>query len=263
MHSFGIFNDYERSAWTLKSIAWSDIDAARVRPEYIKLAKSAVMGECNSIAALHGFLNELPNDYDFGAFSSIWAYQELQHHFAFRSWLHALGETVNETAVAVTRRAYPLGNTPSATLATNIISELTVCHVYAALARQIEEPVLRRILSNASGDEARHAREFAFFLKRRLPEYPEELSSVLETLYVYTADPDKQLKHPVSVFKGALPELGGLETIDSGFELFLSLASDSGLERLRTKIFSVFESITERSLSTPAAIRRALADLLE
>ena len=44
------------------------------------------------------------------------------------------------------------------------------------------------------------------------------------------------MKHPVSVFKGALPELQGLETIDTGFDLFRSLHSGESLERLRSKI---------------------------
>lgn len=263
MHSFEVFREYEMSAWTLKEIPWHDIDRQRLHPEYVRLAKSAVMGECNSIAALHGFLNELPDDYDFGAFSSIWGYQELQHHYAFRTWLNEIGEQPDEAAVEVTRVVYPPGTTPAATLATNVISELTVCHVYSGLAREIEEPVLRQILTYASRDEARHAREFRHFLERRLQQHPREMASVLETLYVYTADPAKPIKHPVSVFKGALPELQGLETIDTGFEIFRSMSSEGSVERLRSKIFNVFESITGHEVSRPAALRRALAGYLE
>jgi hypothetical protein len=40
----------------------------------------------------------------------------------------------------------------------------------------------------------------------------------------------------VSVFKGALPELQGVATIDTGFELFRSLTSERSLERLHTRI---------------------------
>jgi len=234
-----------------------------VRPEHVTLARSAVMGECNSIAALHGFLNELPDDYDFGAFSSIWGYQELQHHYAFRTWLEEIGEPVDERAVGATRPAYPPGSTPAATLATNIISELTVCHVYSGLAVEVEEPVLRFILLHASQDEARHAREFRHFTERRLEQHPEEMASVLETLYVYTSDPDQKIKHPVSVFKGALPELEGIETIDTGFELFRSLKSEEGMQRLRSKIFQTFKLVTGYDVERPAAIRRALARHLD
>jgi hypothetical protein len=123
----------------------------------------------------------------------------------------------------------------------------------------VEEPVLRHILLHTSQDEARHAREFRHFTERRLEEHPEEMASVLETLYVYTADPDQKIKHPVSVFKGALPELEGIETIDTGFDLFRSLRSEEGLRRLRAKIFQTFELVTGYDLDRPAAIRRALA----
>ena len=55
MHSFDIFHAYERRQWTLRDIPWHDLDKARARPEHIRFARAAVMGECNSIAALHGF----------------------------------------------------------------------------------------------------------------------------------------------------------------------------------------------------------------
>lgn len=263
MYSFRVFHEYEKSAWTLSAIPWDQIDRDLLRPEYVTLAKAAVMGECNSIAALHGFLNELPADYDFGAFASIWGYQELQHHYAFRTWLEHIGEEVDAAAVEVTRTPYPPGTTPAATLATNIISELTVCHVYSGLAHEVQEPILARILTHASRDEARHAREFRHFAERRLVQRPDELVSVLEILYVYTADPEKRVKHPVSVFKGALPELQGLETIDTGFDVFRSLAGEQSLERLRSRILTTFSALTGCALDRPASIRRAIAAHLD
>ncbi|HEU5322492.1 MAG TPA: ferritin-like domain-containing protein, partial [Methylomirabilota bacterium] len=207
MHSFEVFHRYERSSWTLGGIPWGRLARDRVRPEYVTLAKSAVMGECNSIAAVHGFLNEFVDDYDFSAYVSIWGYQELQHHYAFRTWLKYVGVDVDPRPVAATRAPYPPGITPASTLATNVISELTVCHVYHFVSDHVEEPVLRQVLRRASQDEARHASEFFHYAKRRLERYPAEVQSVLETLYVYTTDPARVIKHPVSVFKGALPEL--------------------------------------------------------
>jgi rubrerythrin len=103
---------------------------------------------------------------------SIWGYQELQHHYAFRTWLEALGVEVDAAAVEATRATYPPGTTPAATLATNIISELTVCHVYSGLAEDVDEPILRQILNAASRDEARHAREFRHFAEQRLERHP-------------------------------------------------------------------------------------------
>ena len=91
------------------------MDRSLVKPEYITLVKSAVMGESNVIAAVHGFLNEFADDYDFSAFAVIWGYQEVQHHFAFTSWLQAVGEHVDNRAVVAAMRApYNPGSTPSA-----------------------------------------------------------------------------------------------------------------------------------------------------
>ncbi|HEX3788505.1 MAG TPA: ferritin-like domain-containing protein [Pseudonocardiaceae bacterium] len=261
MHSFDVFRHYERLHWKLADLEFDAIDPAHVRPEYVTLAKSATMGESNVIAAVHGFLNEFVDDYDFSTFAVVWGQQEVQHHYAFRSWLEAIGERVNDRAVDAMRAPYAPGSTPSATLATNIISELTVNHVYRAVSAWVAEPVLKTLLLNASRDEAGHAREFIHYTGRRLARRPEELPSVLETLYVYSAE--ATIKHPVSTFKAGLSELGDTETIDTGFDLFLAKVAGTGeLDQLRDKIRRTFGNLTGLDLSSNARVRRALAEAL-
>jgi hypothetical protein len=260
VHTFDVFGQYERNHWRLTDIDFTAVDRSLVRPEYVTIAKSGVMGESNVIAAVHGFLNEFVDDYDFSSFALVWGYQEVQHHFAFKSWLAAIGEKVPDTLVQAMRAPYDNGTTPCATLATNIISELTVNHIYRRLAGGIEEPVLRDLLQRASRDEAGHAREFIHFCKQRLEKHPEETASVIETLYVYTAD--NRIKHPVSVFKNNLIE-GDHETIDSAFDLFLEQFADAGeLLELQNKIRRVFGQIVGHDLSSNGRVRRALADSL-
>jgi hypothetical protein len=261
MHSFDVFTHYERNHWQLSDIDFGAIDRDLVEPEYVMLAKSAVMGECNSIAATHGFFNEFVDDYDFSAFAAIWGYQELQHHYAFRSWLRALDEDVDQRPVDAMREPYAPGSTPSATLATNIISELTVNHVYRAVADWVKEPVLQDVLRRASRDEAGHAREFIHYTKERINRLPQELPSVLETLYVYTSA--ERIKHPVSLFKATLVEGGDHASIDTGFELFLEkVAAEGELEKLHAKVRGAFGSMTGLDLSSGARIRRELAKAL-
>ncbi|WP_433559430.1 ferritin-like domain-containing protein [Pseudonocardia xinjiangensis] len=261
MHSLGVFRHYDRSHWRFSEIALDDIDRSLVRPEYITLMKSAVMGESNVIAAVHGFMNEFIDDYDFSAFAVIWGYQEVQHHYGFTSYLQAVGESVDSRAVAAMRAPYEPGSTRSATLATNIISELTVNHVYRSVSAWVREPVLADLLLRASRDEAGHAREFRHFAAVRLAAHPEELASVLETLYFYTAD--EKIKHPVSVFKSGLDALSGHETIDTGFQLFLDrMAAQGELDELQAKIRKTFGSLTGLDLGSNGKVRRALAGAL-
>lgn len=258
MHSLEVFRHYDRSHWKLSGIELDGIDRSLVRPEYVTLVKSAVMGESNVIAAVHGFMNEFIDDYDFSAFAVIWGYQEVQHHYAFTSWLQAVGETVDSRAVAAMRAPYEPGSSRSATLATNIISELTVNHVYRSVAAWVREPVLADLLRRASRDEAAHAREFRYFAGERLRAHPEELASVLETLYFYTSD--EKIKHPVSVFKSGLDALDGHETIDTGFRLFVDQMAETGeLGELQAKIRKTFGGLTGLDLSSNGKVRRALA----
>ncbi|MFL6129615.1 MAG: ferritin-like domain-containing protein [Mycobacteriales bacterium] len=261
MHSSDVFRHYERNHWRLSDLDFGGIRRDLVRPEYVTMARSSVMGESNVIAAVHGFLNEFVDDYDFSSFAVVWGYQEVQHHNAFRGWLRELDADVADAPVEAMREPYAPGTTPSATLATNIISELTVNHVYKSLSRYVQEPVLRQLLSNASRDEAAHAREFIHYCRERLRRHPEELPSVLETLYVYTAD--TRIKHPVSMFKDNLAELRDHETIGTGFELFLGQVADAGeLAELQGKIRKTFAGLTELDLSSNSRVRRALAEQL-
>ncbi|GAA2985964.1 ferritin-like domain-containing protein [Actinokineospora diospyrosa] len=261
MHSFDVFTHYERVHWQLKDIDFGSVDKDLVKPEHVLMAKSGVMGESNVIAAVHGFLNEFVDDYDFSTFAVVWGYQEVQHHYAFKSWLEAIGEAVDDAPVQAMREPYAPGSTPAATLATNIISELTVNHIYRRVAAAVEEPVLADILLRASRDEAGHAREFIHYCRGRLERKPEEIPSVLETLYVYTSD--QKIKHPVSMFKSNLVELEDHETIDTGFDLFLEGVADQGeLDELQGKIRQVFGQLVDKDLSTNGKVRRALAEAL-
>lgn len=260
VETYDLFCRYENSAWSLRELPWERLDPSKAKDEYLRLARSAIMGECNSIAAQHGFLNESPHDYEFGAFAALWGYEELRHHYAFRAWLEHLGHSIEALPVADSRPPYPPGRTLVATLATNIISELTVFRVYRDLAEEVEEPVLAEIMRRASADEARHASAFTDFARRRLHKHPEELASLLETLYFYVADTTKTIKHPVSVFKGTELGAGGNETIDDGFDYFL--ARRESADQLRDKIYSVFSALTGYHLDTPKSVRRTLGQVL-
>lgn len=257
--TYDLFCRYESQNWAIRDLPWERLEPSKAKEEYVRLARSAIMGECNSIAAQHGFLNESPRDYEFGAFASLWGYEELRHHYAFRAWLEHLGMSTQDLPVKQSRPPYPPGRTLVATLATNVISELTVFRVYRDLAQEVEEPVLAEIMRRASADEARHASAFTDFARRRLEAHPEELPSLLETLYFYVADTNKTIKHPVSVFKGSELGAGDTETIDDGFDYFL--ARKEGADALRAKIYSVFSALSGFQLDTPKSVRRALAQV--
>lgn len=261
LHSYDVFPVYQSASWELKDIPWDEFRADLVRPEYIAFAMGAVMGESNSIAAQHGFFNEFEDDYDFSAFACLWGYQELQHHLAFKKWLRLAGKDVGYEQINAMRPAYPPGITPSATLATNIISEIATNHMYKCVARVCEEPVITKIMKRASGDEARHAREFIHYTARRLTTRPEELPSVLETFYVYLADPEGKYQHPVSKFKGNLPELDGHVTIDEVFRYFGEVDDGTEWDRIHAQLFSTLTELTGRPITKLRDIRRVLADI--
>lgn len=261
LHSYDVFPAYQQASWELKDIPWDDFRPDLVRPEHVAFAKGAVMGESNSVAAQHGFFNEFVDDYDFSAFVCLWGYQELQHHLAFKKWLRLAGEDVGYEQISAMRAPYPPGVTPSATLATNVISEIATNHMYKCVSRVTPEPVLARIMRRASGDEARHAREFIHYTARRLGSRPEELPSVLEVFYIYLADVKGRYQHPVSKFKGDLPELEGHVTIDEVFRYFAEVDDGTEWDRIHRQLFETLTELAGRPIGKLRDIRRVLADL--
>jgi len=257
-----VFPAYQEASWQMSDIPWDQFSADLVRPEYIAFAKGAVIGESNSVAAQHGFFNEFVDEYDFSAFVCLWGYLELQHHLAFKKWLRLAGEDVDYEQINAMRAPYPPGITPAATLATNIISEIITNHMYKCVSSTAKEPVIRTIMRRASGDEARHASEFIHYTARRLARYPDETASVLETFYVYMADPDGRYQHPVSRFKGDLPELAGQVTIDEVFRYFAEVDDGTEWNRVRSQLFGTLTELCGRPVATLRDIRRALADSL-
>jgi hypothetical protein len=260
LHSAQVFTAYQHATWVMEQIPWDEFRPDLVAPEYVVFAKGAIMGESNTIAATHGLLNEFADDYDFSQFACIWGYQEIQHHLVFQTWLQMAGHTVAYEKVNAMREPYSPGVTKAASLATNVICEVLTNHMYKCVSRVMAEPVIARIASRASGDEARHAREFAYYTKRRLAAHPEELASVMETLYVYMGVTRDLYRHPVSRFKGHLPELEGHETIDEVFAYFADVDRDNAeWERSREQLFSYFSDITGHPITRMSDVRRAIA----
>jgi hypothetical protein len=261
LHSARVFTAYQHATWLMEDIPWDEFRPDLVAPEYIVFAKGAIMGESNSVAATHGLLKEFADDYDFSQFACIWGYQEIQHHLVFQTWLQLAGHAVSYEKVSAMREPYPPGVTKAASLATNVICEVLTNHMYKCVGRAMREPVIAKIASRASGDEARHAREFAYYTKRRLASNPEECASVIETLYIYMGGTRDRYRHPVSKFKGHLPELEGHETIDEVFRYFAEVDRDNAeWQKCCEQLFMYFSDITGHRITKMSDVRRAIAE---
>jgi hypothetical protein len=260
MHSARVFTAYQRATWTMDQIPWEQFRPDQVCPDYIAFVKGAIMGESNVVAATHGLLNEFTDDYDFSQFACIWGYQEVQHHLAFQTWLRLAGAAIGHDTIAAMREPYPPGVTQAATLATNVICEVLANHTYKCVGRRVTEPVLAKILKRASGDEARHAREFARYTARRLAGHAEETRSVLETLYLYMGTTRELYQHPVDRFKGDLPELRDQVKVAQIFSYFAELDADgTEWERCCAQLFQYLSACTGYRLTRMSDVRRGIA----
>jgi hypothetical protein len=98
----------------------------------------------------------------------VWFYEETRHPHVLLEWLRRVGDAVPADFVVKGRVSTPFMRSALGTLVTNVISEVTAAQAYRRLARTSPEPVLARIATLISGDEARHAASFFRFAARML-----------------------------------------------------------------------------------------------
>jgi hypothetical protein len=120
--------------------------------------------EFSSIAAILDLVNIFSDDPDVTAWLSIWYSEEVRHHLVLRQIIEVLGRNPQFEMPAINRPRLGAPK-PAATLAVNVLSEIRTCWLYAGLALQCQEPILKSLLTHIAGDEGRHAKGFAHFAR--------------------------------------------------------------------------------------------------
>ena len=158
----------ERVRWSLDSIAWSDVDAAKAPPALRATVREMAFSENATYSATQRFLESFFDDVDFTQWMAVWFYEETRHPHVLVEWLKRVGEPVPSGFVLEGRVSTPFMRSAFGTLVTNVISEVTAAQAYRHLSRTSPEPVLAGIARHISGDEARHAATFFRFARAML-----------------------------------------------------------------------------------------------
>jgi hypothetical protein len=181
------FRQAENDRWRLETdIPWADadLDLAASRPDVLESLRSAALIESYApmfaLKSLHLWWDSIEES----AVASIQFYEEYKHYYALKRYLEPLGYTIPEREVVhVRQRNFGVFyEDRTRQLANYMISEHFTAHFYLRMNENVQEPVLKSLLTFLTQDELRHCSVFASLLERRLAAQPGERDKVIDEL---------------------------------------------------------------------------------
>jgi hypothetical protein len=201
-----LYDEAESARWRIADVPWRELRPDAVTPELVQLVRDIVASEATTFSATQRFLRDFADDVELTNWISVWFYEETKHPQVLMRWLDAVGASYDDEAVRRARVTAPFMKSKTATLTSNVISEMVAATRYMNLRGNSPEPVLSWIAARLAGDEARHAASFFSFAQRRIlmsAEPDTERRDALKVLYLW-ANEREQMRHPVNMFQGSV-----------------------------------------------------------
>lgn len=185
-----IYDEYlttaELQRWILDAdVAWGQIDRE------LALTQTGLLDQVRDSALIESYfpiyttrlMRALWDQVDATAVFSVQLYESYKHFYVFNRYLGCVGYRPIDEPELVAIRARNLDaaiEDPIAELARYMISEHFAAYYFLRLARQVSEPVLRRIVEYVAQDEFRHT-QFAFeLLEGRVDAVPDARARILK-----------------------------------------------------------------------------------
>lgn len=248
---YRLYPDYERAQWTINSLPWDKVQPEKVDDRIVEWVKSSAIFECTAHGGAMNFYQEFADDLDFTQWVSVWIAEEIKHPYVLAKWLKAVGVPFEQSYMEANRDAYPTGKSRVRTLAVNIISEMKAAAWYHMIAQVTEEPVLKRIMLNLSGDEARHAASFFMYAKRYIEHARDpvkEKKELLTILYTWLASSKQRLPFAEFFQDGATDNAKRVEQLEKEFDP----------HEVEDRICGLFGALAGVEISGPDAIKQAI-----
>ena len=156
---FDIFKSMERVRWSMeKDIPWERFDRALLSEEQAQTIKMNALTEWSALPATEMFLRDNAGDADFGAFMSVWFYEEQKHSLVLMEYLRRFRPELVPTERELQAVRFEFDPAPPLeTLMMHFCGEIRLNHWYRRAAEWHSEPVIKVIYDTIARDEARHA----------------------------------------------------------------------------------------------------------
>ena len=198
-----LFKAFESVRWSLdRDVPWDAFDRTLLTEEQAQTVKMNAITEWAALPATEMFLRDNRHDSDFGAFMSIWFYEEQKHALVLMEYLRRFRPDLVPTEDELHAVRFEFDPAPALeTLMLHFCGEIRLNHWYRRAAEWHTEPVIRSIYELISRDEARHGGAYLRFMKRALERCGDEARRAFAKVGVLMASAARAGKpmHPTNL----------------------------------------------------------------
>jgi len=198
-----LFKAFEAVRWTFEDdVPWDTFDRGMLTEEQALTIKMNAITEWAALPATEMFLRDNRHDSDFGAFMSIWFYEEQKHAMVLIEYLRRFRPDLVPTEEELHAVRFEFDPAPALeTLMLHFCGEIRLNHWYRRAAEWHTEPVIRRIYELISRDEARHGGAYLRFMKRAIERCGDEARRAFAKIGVLMASSNRARKpmHPTNL----------------------------------------------------------------
>lgn len=199
MLSLDIYKSLESGRWNSETdIPWDQFDDS-ITDIQARWIRSTCLSEYSAAPGTAAFLRDFGDDPDFASFMGVWLFEEQKHMLAHYEYLKRFRPSLmpTESQVQATHLTFEPVTNRYCLLFLHHCGELDVANMYFHAAKDITEPVYKKILQLLAADEARHSRIFFTFCQRYLEkDYDRAVDGYTKIALFLTSD--RTHKHPVA-----------------------------------------------------------------
>lgn len=198
-----LFRQLEAVRWDMdKDIPWDQFDASTLSEEQAQTVKMNAITEWAALPATEMFLRDNRHDSDFSAFMSIWFFEEQKHSLVLMEYLRRFRPALVPTEQELHAVRFEFDPAPALeTLMLHFCGEIRLNHWYRRAAEWHTEPVIKRIYTTLSQDEARHGGAYLRYMKRAIGRFGTEAKAAFAKVGVLMASARRtaQALHPTNL----------------------------------------------------------------
>ncbi|MGD8575181.1 MAG: acyl-ACP desaturase, partial [Gammaproteobacteria bacterium] len=192
----------EKARWNLQNdVPWSEFREDLLSDEQAMTIKMNAITEWSALPATEMFLRDNRHDSDFSAFMSVWFYEEQKHALVLIEYLRRFRPELapSEDELHAVRFEFDPAP-PLETLMMHFCGELRLTQWYRRAADWHTEPVIRRIYTLISQDEARHGGAYRKYMQRAIDREGDTARKAFTRMGVLMANPrTSRALHPTNL----------------------------------------------------------------
>ncbi len=165
-----LYKTLEKARWHMQhDIPWDEFEADKLTDEQAETIKLNAVTEWSALPATEMFLRDNRDDSDFSAFMSVWFYEEQKHALVLLEYLERFRPDMLPTEEELHAVRFEFDPAPAVeTLMLHFCGEVRLTHWYRRAAEWHTEPLIQKIYTILSSDEARHASCYMRYMKKAI-----------------------------------------------------------------------------------------------